>query len=196
VVYAGRPLKDEKMLGCIGVASAVHIYVKDKLSVVAVLRCMGTSGRQAFFIFLLQIALLGFLGAVLGAMLGSGLQVLLPKVLSDFLPVENVSANVSWTSIFSGMFTGLSISLLFATLPLLAIRKTSPLRTLNASFEQDTNERDWLRWLVYVAIFLFVAGFTFWQTGDRIVAMIFPIAMYRGCYLIRWNLRGKAISPI
>ena len=165
------------LLGCIGVASAVHIYVKDKLSVVAVLRCMGTSGRQAFFIFLLQIALLGFLGAVLGAMLGSGLQVLLPKVLSDFLPVENVSANVSWTSIFSGMFTGLSISLLFATLPLLAIRKTSPLRTLNASFEQDTNERDWLRWLVYVAIFLFVAGFTFWQTGDRIVAMIFPIAI-------------------
>jgi len=165
------------LLGCIGVASAVHIYVKDKLSVVAVLRCMGTSGRQAFLIFLLQIALLGFLGAVMGAILGSGLQILLPKVLSDFLPVENVSANISWSSIFSGMFTGLSISLLFAVLPLLAIRKTSPLRTLNASFEQDANERDWIRWLVYVAIFLFVAGFTFWQTGNGIVAIVFPIAI-------------------
>jgi len=165
------------LLGCIGVASAVHIYVKDKLSVVAVLRCMGTSGRQAFLIFLLQIALLGFFGAVLGAMLGSGLQVLLPKVLSDFLPVQNVSANISWTSIFSGMFTGLSIALLFAVLPLLAIRKTSPLRTLNASFEQDTNEQDWLPWLVYVAIFLFVTGFTYWQTGNGIVAIVFPIAI-------------------
>jgi len=165
------------LLGCIGVASAVHIYVKDKLSVVAVLRCMGTSGRQAFLIFLLQIALLGFFGAVLGAMLGSGLQVLLPKVLSDFLPVQNVSANISWTSIFSGMFTGLSIALLFAVLPLLAIRKTSPLRTLNASFEQDTNQGDWLNWLVYVAIFLFVAGFTYWQTGNGIVAFVFPIAI-------------------
>ncbi len=165
------------LLGCIGVASAVHIYVKDKLSVVAVLRCMGTSGRQAFLIFLLQIALLGFLGAVLGAMLGSGLQVLLPKVLSDFLPVENVSANISWSSIFSGMFTGLSIALLFAVLPLLAIRKTSPLRTLNASYEQDANERDWLRWLVYVAIFVFVAGFTFWQTGEEMVAIVFPVAI-------------------
>jgi len=165
------------LLGCIGVASAVHIYVKDKLSVVAVLRCMGTSGRQAFLIFLLQIALLGFLGAVLGAILGSGLQVLLPKVLSDFLPVQNVSANISWTSIFSGMFTGLSIALLFAVLPLLAIRKTSPLRTLNASYEQDTNERDWLRWLVYAAIFVFVAGFTFWQTGQKVVAIVFPIAI-------------------
>jgi len=165
------------LLGCIGVASAVHIYVKDKLSVVAVLRCMGTSGRQSFLIFLLQIALLGFFGAVLGAMLGSGLQVLLPKVLSDFLPVQNVSANISWTSIFSGMFIGLSIALLFAVLPLLAIRKTSPLRTLNASFEQDTNEGDWLPWLVYVAIFLFVAGFTYWQTRDGIVATVFPIAI-------------------
>ena len=136
------------LLGCIGVASAVHIYVKDKLSVVAVLRCMGTSGRQAFLIFLLQIALLGFLGAVIGAILGSGLQVLLPKVLSDFLPVQNVSANISWSSIFSGMFTGLSIALLFAVLPLLAIRKTSPLRTLNASYEQDTNERGYGGWFM------------------------------------------------
>ncbi len=165
------------LLGCIGVASAVHIYVKDKLSLVAVLRCMGTSGRQAFLIFLLQIALLGFLGAVLGALLGSGLQILLPKVLSDFLPVQNVSANISWSSIASGMFTGLSISLLFALLPLLAIRKTSPLRTLNASFEQDTGGQDWLRWVVYAAIFLFVSGFTFWQTGNGIVAIVFPIAI-------------------
>lgn len=165
------------LLGCIGVASAVHIYVKDKLSVVAVLRCMGASGRQAFLIFLLQIGILGFLGAVVGAALGSGLQVALPAVLSDFLPVENVSANISWSSIASGMFTGLSIALLFALLPLLAIRKASPLRTLRATDTADQEGRDWLRWLVYLLIFLFVAGFTYWQTGQYMVAIIFPVSI-------------------
>ncbi|MCB0575653.1 MAG: ABC transporter permease, partial [Saprospiraceae bacterium] len=33
------------LLGCIGVAGAVHIYIKDKLPTVAILRCLGASGR-------------------------------------------------------------------------------------------------------------------------------------------------------
>ena len=49
------------LLGCIGVASAVHIYVKDKISTVAILRCLGVSGKQAFLIFLLQIAAMGLI---------------------------------------------------------------------------------------------------------------------------------------
>lgn len=165
------------LLGCIGVASAVHIYVKDKLSTVAVLRCIGASGQQSFLIFLIQIGVLGLLGAIVGAVLGSGLQVLLPKVLSDFLPVENVSSNISWTSILSGMFTGLSIALLFALLPLLAIRKTSPLRTLRGSFDETEDERDPLSWVIYALIFAFVAAFTFWQTGKLTIAFLFPVAI-------------------
>ncbi|MBC7893694.1 MAG: ABC transporter permease, partial [Sphingobacteriaceae bacterium] len=35
------------LLGCVGVASAVQLYVKEKVASVAVLRCLGASGRQA-----------------------------------------------------------------------------------------------------------------------------------------------------
>ena len=165
------------LLGCIGVASSVHIYVKDKLNTVAVLRCLGTSGRQAFAIYLIQILIMGLIGAVLGALLGSVLQVLLPKVLGDFLPLANVSANVSASAIIEGIVTGLLIALLFALLPLLAIRKTSPLRTLRASFEENGDKRDYVRWVVYALIFLFVGLFTYLQTDNLQQSLVFPLGI-------------------
>ena len=59
------------LLGCIGVASSVHIYVKEKLNTIAVLRCVGATGNQAFWIYLIQILIMGVLGSLLGAAGGS-----------------------------------------------------------------------------------------------------------------------------
>jgi putative ABC transport system permease protein len=75
------------LLGCIGVASAVHIYIKEKITSVAVIRCLGGTSIQAFFIFLIQIASIGLVGGIIGSVLGSVLQMYLPGVLKDFLPV-------------------------------------------------------------------------------------------------------------
>ena len=164
------------LLGCIGVASSVHIYIRDKMSSIAVLRCLGVKGIQAFQIYLIQVVALGLAGGLLGAALGSLLQVSLPTVLADFLPVTGVSAEVSWEAMGLGVVTGLGITVLFALLPLLAIRKVSPLRTLRASFEEDTSGSDPLRWVVYALIFLFVCGFTFLQTKSW-ESLFFPLGI-------------------
>ena len=172
------------LLGCIGVASAVHIYIKDKISTVSILRCLGASGRQAFLIYLLQIVAMGFVGSLIGALIGSGIQVLLPAVLKDFLPLESISANVSMTAIGQGVLTGLSIAVLFALLPLLSIRRISPLRSLRASYEDDTAGIDPLRWIVYVLIFVFITAFTYYQTGGGREAIFFPIGIGFGFLLL------------
>ena len=161
------------LLGCIGVASAVHIYIKSKLPTVAVLRTLGTSGRQAFLIYLLQIAVMGLIGAILGALLGSVLQKLLPTVLGEFLPLENVSTAISTKAVLQGVITGLAVAVLFALLPLLGIRKISPLQTLRASYEESTGATDPYRWLVIALIAVFIGGFAWFQTGDWKVAGAF-----------------------
>jgi putative ABC transport system permease protein len=161
------------LLGCIGVASAVNIYIKDKLPIVAVLRTLGASGQQAFWIYLIQIAFMGLGGALLGALLGSLIQRFLPIVLKDFLPIENVSNDPSVSAIVSGVLTGLGVALLFAFLPLLSIRKTSPLRTLRSGFEESEQQKDPLRWVVYALIALFILGFTYNQTGSLKNSFIF-----------------------
>ncbi len=164
------------LLGCIGVASSVHIYIRDKMASIAVLRCLGVKGWQAFQIYFIQVVTLGLAGGLLGAALGSFLQISLPAVLGDFLPVQNVSAEISWKAMGIGILTGLGITVLFALLPLLAIRKVSPLRTLRASYEEDTSARDPLRWMVYLLIFLFVCGFTLLQTRS-LETLFFPVGI-------------------
>ncbi|MGV3641116.1 MAG: ABC transporter permease [Adhaeribacter sp.] len=151
------------LLGCIGVASAIHIYVREKLSTIAVLRCLGLRSTQAFLIYLFQILGIGLLGSVLGAALGSLIQRLLPLVLQEFLPIS-LHVSVSWLAIGQGLLLGVLISLLFALLPLLSIRNISPLNTLRLSFEESHWRRDPWQWFVYGLIFLFIFGFTFLQT--------------------------------
>ncbi len=164
------------LLGCIGVASAVHIYVRDKIGIVAVLRCLGASGRQAFLIYLFQIAAMGLVGSIIGAALGSLLQQVLPAVLADFLPVNGVSTFVSWSAIGQGVITGLAIAILFALLPLLRIRDIAPLRALRASIESPQGSRQSTA-LVYALIFAFVLAFSFQQTGGGWEAVLFPISI-------------------
>ncbi|WP_345270386.1 ABC transporter permease [Nibrella viscosa] len=183
------------LLGCVGVASSVHLYIKEKVASVAVLRCLGATGRQAFLIYLIQTSLMGLLGAILGALLGSVVQLLLPEVFGSFLPIE-VAVSVSPKAVLQGISTGLVIAVLFALLPLLVVRKVSPLRTLRTSYEDDVTSRDPFRWLVYGLIVVFILGFAYWQvrswrlalgfTGGLLVA--FGILTLLG-RLLMWTVR-------
>ena len=160
------------LLGCIGVASAVHIYIREKLNSIALLRCLGVKSTQAFVIYLIQIVAVGFLGSVIGAALGSVIQPFLPLILKDFLPFALVT-EISWSAIGQGIFLGTVISILFALLPLISVRNISPLRVLRASYEADTTQRDPFRWLVYLLIIAFVFLFTYVQTRDWMEALAF-----------------------
>ncbi len=160
------------LLGCVGIASAVQLYVKEKIASVAILRTLGTSGRHAFLIYLLQTALMGLLGATIGALVGSGIQLLLPRVFSNFLPIT-VETTLSISAILGGIGAGLLISILFSLLPLLAIRNVSPLRALRTSYEDDLSGRDPLRWLVYLLVVGFIIGFAYLQTQNLILAISF-----------------------
>lgn len=183
------------LLGCIGVASAVHIYVKEKLNAIAVLRCLGVSSKQAFLIFLVQIAGIGFIGSVLGAALGTLIQQVLPTVFKDFLPIE-ITSNFSWLAILQGVFLGVLISILFALLPLISIRNISPLNTLRISFESPSILKDKLKWGVYGLILLFIFGFARLQLDTWLETIYFTLGilasfliLYGIAVLLVWLVR-------
>lgn len=178
------------LLGCIGVAGAVHIYIKDKLPTVAILRCLGTSGRKAFYVYLVQVAGIGLLGALAGAVAGSLIQKLLPWLLRDLLPIENVSTDISFASMAQGVLMGLFVAVLFALLPLSGILKTSPLRTLRASFEEGSESPrrfDGLRLGVYTLILLSVFGFTWWLVRDWTETFFF-MGGIAAAFLVLWGI--------
>lgn len=164
------------LLGCIGVGSAIHVYIQEKLSTIATLRCLGLKAKHAFFIYLIQISIIGFIGAVLGSVLGTLIQFLLPIVLKDFLPVE-ITMQISWLAVAQGIILGLIISVLFALPSLLGVRKISPLNAIRASFENQQAKRDPLLWLVYVLMALFVFGFTYLQMRSVVQTIAFTLAI-------------------
>ncbi|WP_229216954.1 ABC transporter permease [Dyadobacter luteus] len=160
------------LLGCIGVASAVYIYIREKLKSIAVLRCLGVKAYQAVLIFMIQIVGIGFLGSVIGAVLGAVIQQFLPIVIKDFLPFE-LTTDISWLSIGQGVVIGTLISILFSLPPLLSIRKVSPLNVLRSNADEVKSEKDPITWLLYGLIVLFVFGFAWLQMQSWMQALIF-----------------------
>jgi putative ABC transport system permease protein len=183
------------LLGCVGVASAVNVFVKEKLASVAVLRCLGVSSKDVLLIYLAEIKVMGLVGAIMGSVLGTLLQFLLPVVFSDFLPVE-VTIGISWKSVGFGIITGLFVSVLFALLPLLKVRNVSPMATLRPETGESTLIRDPLRWLVIVGILLFVWGFSFyllkqatWAFGFTAFVLVAFGALWGVGNAIMWAVR-------
>ncbi|HEX9880842.1 MAG TPA: FtsX-like permease family protein, partial [Candidatus Binatia bacterium] len=122
------------LLGGVGVASAVHVYTKQKMATVAILRCVGARSAQTLAIYLLQAMITGLVGTTLGLLGGLVLQRWLPGILGDFLPMEIVIAP-SASSVLLGLLVGMVTAVLFALLPLVSLKHVSPLLALRASFE-------------------------------------------------------------
>ena len=180
------------LLGCIGVASSIHVYIKEKLNSIAILRCLGTNGSQAFLIYLIQVTGIGLLGSFIGVALGITVQQILPSVFKDFLPIE-LTTNVSWRSVAEGLGLGILISLLFGLLPLVSIRKISPLHILRIPVEPQTRFFDPLKWLIYIIILIFIAAFIkqqveYWPVAISYTAGILVafLVLILAAWLLRW----------
>jgi putative ABC transport system permease protein len=148
------------LLGSVGVASAIHVYIKQKLQTVAVLRCVGARSAQMLGVYLAQSLAMGFIGASLGALLGLVLQTALPALLADFLPVDTEFV-ISGRAILIGLGIGLLFSMSFALLPLLTVQHISPLLVLRSSLEDadapKSSGRFWIYGLITLAVFLFAS---------------------------------------
>ncbi len=154
------------LLGGVGVASAIHVHLKQKIETVAVLRCLGCSVGQAFAIYLVQAMALGVAGVTAGALVGIGVQLALPFVLADFLPVA-VPAEIFWGQVGEAMLFGFGICLLFALLPLLSVRRISPLAAIRAAYERAAHPGiDPLQLLVYAVLLGGLCVFACWQADD------------------------------
>ncbi|MEL7146365.1 MAG: FtsX-like permease family protein, partial [Bacteroidota bacterium] len=163
------------LLGCIGVSSSVFVYVKEKIKTVAILRCLGASANQVFFIFMVQILMFGLLGSLMGASAGVIIQSYLPTLLEDFIPVS-ITSEVSWISVFQGIALGIFISMLFTLLPLFRIRKVTPMGVIREVVAQAKGGNT-LRIVIYSAIFLFIFLFSRSQIGSWLQALYFSMGV-------------------
>ncbi|HEX9951131.1 MAG TPA: FtsX-like permease family protein [Rubricoccaceae bacterium] len=151
------------LLGGVGVASSISVYVSEKAETVATLRCLGLSSRRVLAVYAMQAVALGLVGAAVGAVLGVGVQRLLPLVLAGFLPVT-VSNDIVPRALVEGVGVGLVASVLFAMWPLAGVRRVPPLRAIRA--DAEARGLDVLQLGVGLLLVVAVSGFAFLQTRD------------------------------
>ena len=181
------------LLGCIGIASAINIYIKEKLRSVAVLKCLGATKKQTFLIYLLQIAVLGLFGGAVGTALGIVLQQIFPLLLGDLLPVD-VHLTLAPKAVAMGLLLGLFMSVLFALYPLMNTLYVSPLQALRVQEVDKSRSRRGLI-VVSLAILAFLFLFSYWLLKDWKYSLFFVIGMV-ATFAIMAGLSALAMKAI
>lgn len=160
------------ILGGLGVASGIHVFVKERLDTVAVLRCMGAGQPLVFRIYLLQAVLVGLGGSALGVIVGLVVQALVPVVLADFLPLD-IAVAPDWKMVVAGLVTGVCTALVFALFPLLEVRNVSPLTALRRGFGAPRRKRDPARLLAAAALLAGLVLVSVWQAPSPLAGLFF-----------------------
>lgn len=163
------------LLGGVGVASSVQVYLLERRGTIALLRCLGAPSSATTKLYVLQLLQAAFVGTVVGVGVGVALQQAWPYLLRDFLPVP-VSFVIAWESVALGAGIGLGLSLLFALLPLLRIRHISPLVVLRSETSEGQGRDIW-QWLLLGAIVLVVVVFASLQLQGILTGLLYTLAV-------------------
>jgi len=182
------------LLGGLGVASAVNVFVREKRAQVAVLRCVGATRRTAFLAYLIQAMTLGLAGAAVGCLLGLFAQAGLPRLIGNALPFT-IGFHLYYRAVAAGLMMGVWVASVFALLPLLSLRNVPPLQALRQDFEQVRARIDPASVLTWLALIASVVALSVLQAPNRRTGFAFAGGLIVVVILLRavaWLLMRSA----
>lgn len=157
------------VLGGIGVWSVTRVFVQQRVRSVAVLKCLGATSRQVLAVYVVQVAVLGLGGALLGVALAAGVLASLPSSLTAraaaVAGLEDLSYGVTGSAVVQGLGVGVLVSLLFALGPLLEMRTIKPLALIRWNL-MAASGRDWVQWAVVGALAAGLVVLASWQAAS------------------------------
>ncbi len=166
------------LLGGVGAAMIVRVFMAQKMDSIAILNCLGAAPKTIFKVYLLQALILGGVGSLLGVGLGYVLQFLLPAKLPGLLNLD-VQPVFLWEPALQALALGLAITLLFSLWPLIRAAKTRPLRLFRHIAEEEELAKGSRkeRWLVGLIFAAGLCGVVFWQAGSMRRGLVFLAAL-------------------
>ena len=144
------------LLAGVAVALSAARFAVRRFDASALLRCLGLSRNEALVLFSLQLAMLGIVASLTGALLGWFAQLGLFHLLENLLPAQVPPGG--WLPALAGISTGLIALAGFALPPLAALGRVPPLRVLR----RDMLPMPASTWLVYGAALL-ALGLIMWR---------------------------------
>ncbi len=128
------------IVGAVGVATAMRSHIDQKMDSIAVMKSIGGRSGQIVRVYMLQTALLGLCGSLLGVLLGSLIEQIFPALIARYFSVRT-AWRLDPVPAVQGLLIGLAVTMLFTLPPLLAIRRIRPTVILRREMPESR-----LRW--------------------------------------------------
>lgn len=164
--FLGLAALTAAILAGAAISLASRRFMERHLDGCAVMRCLGAQQHQVLLLFLYQFILLGVVAVVAGGLLGYLTQALLVSGIASMR-----DASLPQPGLLPALKAGISgFALLigFAFLPLLQLRKVSPLRVLR----REIGMPEASRWLIYGLAAVVLAMLFIWHGGSLKLGLV------------------------
>jgi putative ABC transport system permease protein len=154
------------MLAAVAVAMAARRFMQRHLDACAMLRCLGLTQNQVTLLYLIEFALVGLAGSVLGVLAGFGGHFVLLEMIGSLLATE--LPPVSALPALQGVATGMLLLVGFALPPILQLRNVPHNRVIR---REQAPPRPMTLATYGLGIVVFTA-LLLWQAGDVKLALV------------------------
>ncbi|MCP5356856.1 MAG: FtsX-like permease family protein [Pseudomonadales bacterium] len=159
------------LLAGVAIALTARRYSERHFDYVAILKTLGCTSGQIMTLYMSIQVVLVAIAIVLGSFLGWGIHALILRALAAVIAVDLPPAGFSPYVV--GSMTAIICLLSFALPPLLALRKTSPLRVLRKDLDSNTLSAR----LPYVVGFVGSLVLILWYSRDVVLTSVLVLAV-------------------
>jgi putative ABC transport system permease protein len=154
------------MLAAVAVAMAARRFMGRHLDACAMLRCLGMTQNEVGFMFLIEFALVGLAGSIVGVLVGFGAHFVLLELIGKLIPAA--LPPVSPLPALQGIATGMLLLVGFALPPVLQLRNVPHNRVIRRE-QAAPQPMALVTYGLGIAVFF---ALLLWQAGDVRLAML------------------------
>jgi len=113
------------IVGALGVATAMHAHLQQKMDSIAIMKCLGARTREVAQIYVAQTVGLGLAGGLLGVAFGAVVESAFPPLIARYFQIHT-ERHWDVSTAIQGLAIGVLTTLLFTLPPILGIRNIRP----------------------------------------------------------------------
>lgn len=184
------------VLGGVGVWSVTRVFLQQRLRSIAVLKCIGATSGDVMATYLLQTILLAVAGSIAGVALAAIGVAALPARVTQAL--GGIRVGITMGAVLQGLAVGVLVSVLFALVPLLDVRRIRPLVLLREGLAQPRRRVDAVKIVASGVLLVALGAVAVWQAGSwRIgLAVLVGLLAVAGLLLLAGMGLSRAIAPM
>ena len=120
------------LVGGIGITNTMYTSVLERTKEIGVMKSIGAKNRDVLGIFLVESSLLGFVGGVVGAIIGLGMAYLISFAVNSAFTGLTFNITLSWPLIIGSILFALVVGTISGIVPALQASRMKPVEALRS----------------------------------------------------------------